>query len=79
MGIRNKKKSKKLDLLEMPSLERMQLMKEAAESFRLKVMEAKLWQSLSASDDLTINGDVICRAGQPLKGLKLEGTSRDYR
>jgi hypothetical protein len=79
MGIRNKKKPKKLDLLEMPNLERMRLMKEAAESLRQKIMEAKLWQSLTASDDLTINGDVVCRAGQPLKGLKFEGATRDYR
>lgn len=79
MGIRNKKKSKKLDLLEMSNSERMQLVKQVGENLRQKIMEAKLWQSLTKAEDLTINGDVVFKSGQQLNGLKLEGTTRNYR
>ena len=79
MGLRNKKKSKKLDLLEMSNPERMRLMKEVGETLRQKIMEAKLWQSLIEAEDLTINGDVVCKSTQQLNGLKLEGATRNYR
>jgi ABC-type Fe3+-citrate transport system substrate-binding protein len=79
MGIKNKKKLKKLDLLEMSNPDRMRLMKEIGETLRQKIMEAKLWQSLTAADDLTINGDVVCKSSQQLNGLKFEGTTGNYR
>jgi hypothetical protein len=79
MGIRNKKKQKKLDLLEMSNHERMQLIREVGKNLRQKIMEAKLWQSLIEAEDLTINGDVVCNSSQQLKGLKLEGAPRNYR
>jgi hypothetical protein len=79
MGIRTKKKSKKLDLLEMPNSERMRLMREVGEALRQKIMEAKLWQSLTMAEELTINGDVVCKVDQQLNGLKLESATRNYR
>jgi hypothetical protein len=79
MGIRNKKKPKKLDLLEMSNHERMQLIKEVGKNLRQKIMEAKLWQSLIEAEDLTINGDVVCNSSQQLNGLKLESPHRNYR
>ena len=79
MGIKNKKKLKKLDLLEMSNPDRMRLMKEIGETLRQKIMEAKLWQSLTAADDLTINGDVVCKSSQQLNGLKFEGATGNYR
>jgi hypothetical protein len=78
MGIRNKKKPKKLDLLEMPNTERMQLIRELGEALRQKIGEAKLWQSLVEAEDLTINGDVVCNSGQQLNGLRLERAIRNY-
>ncbi len=71
MGARNKKKLKKLNLLEIPNPERNQLIKEIREKLRQKIMEAKLWQSLLEVEDLTINGDVVYKSNQPLKGLSL--------
>jgi len=71
MGARNKKKLKKLNLLEMPNTERIQLIKEVREKLRQKVAEAKLWQSLLEAENLTINGNVVCKSNQPLHGLTL--------
>lgn len=71
MGIRNKKKLKKLNLLEMSSHERSMLIKEAKVKLRQKAMEAKLWQSLLEAENLTINGDIVYESSQPLKGIFL--------
>ena len=78
MGIRTKKKPKKLDLLQMSNPERIRLMREVGEALRQKIMEAKLWQSLTMTEDLTINGDVVCKPDQQLNGLKLDGATRNY-
>ena len=71
MGLRNKKKSKKLDLLEMSNSERMRLMKEVGETLRQRIMEAKLWQSLIEAEKLTINGKTICCEQADLKGFSI--------
>ena len=71
MGARNKKKLKKLNLLEMSKHERTQLIKEVREKLRQKVTEAKLWQSLLEAESLTINGDVVYESNQPLHGFTL--------
>jgi len=71
MGARNKKKLKKLNLLEMSNHERIQLVKEVREKLRQKIIEAKLWQSLLEAESLTINGDVVYKSNQPLHGLTL--------
>jgi len=60
MGTKNKKKLKKLDLLEMPNPERIKLIKEVREKLQ-KMAEAKLWQSLLEAENLTINGNIVCR------------------
>ena len=61
MGTKNKKKLKKLDLLEMPNPERTRLIKEVREKLRQTMAEAKLWQSLLEAENLTINGNIVCR------------------
>jgi hypothetical protein len=71
MGARNKKKLKKLNLLEMPNHERIKLTKEIREKLQQRVIEAKLWQSLLETENLTINGKVVCESNQPLKGFTL--------
>jgi len=71
MGARNKKKLKRLNLLEMSNHERIQLIKEVREKLRQKTVEAKLWQSLLEAESVTINGDVVYKSNQPLHGLKL--------
>jgi hypothetical protein len=79
MDLRNKKKPKKLNLLEMSNHERKRLMKEVGETLRQKIIEAKLWQSLIEAEDVTINGDVICKSNQQLNGLKFESTTGNSR
>lgn len=71
MGARNKKKLKRLNLLEMSNHERIQLIKEIREKLRQKIIEAKLWQSLLETEDLTINGNVVYRENQQLTGFYL--------
>ena len=71
MGTRNKKKLKKLNLLKMPNQERIKLIKEVKEKLQQKVTEAKLWQSLLEAENLTINGNVVCRENQQLSGFYL--------
>lgn len=71
MGTRNKKKLKKLDLLEMSNPERNRLIKEVREKLRQKTLEAKLWQSLLEVENLTVNGDIVYRENQPLSGFYL--------
>jgi len=71
MGARNKKKLKKLNLLEMPNHERIKLTKEIREKLQQRVIEAKLWQSLLEAENLTINGNVVYESNQPLHGFSL--------
>ena len=66
MGTKNKEKLKKLDLLEMPNPERIKLIKEVREKLRQKVAEAKLWQSLFEAENLTINGNIVCREDEQI-------------
>jgi hypothetical protein len=72
MGIRNKKKPKKLDLLEMSNSERMRLMKEVGETLRQKIIEAKLWHSLLETEDLTVNGNIVFKENPQLSALNFK-------
>jgi len=72
MGARNKKKLKKLNLLEMPNHERIKLTKEIREKLRQKVTEAKLWQSLLETENLTVNGNIVYKENQQLSGFMFE-------
>jgi len=71
MGARNKKKLKKLNLLEMSNHERIKLVKEVREKLRQRITEAKLWRSLLEAENLTVNGNVVYESNQPLHGFKL--------
>jgi len=71
MGIKNKKKLKKLDLLEMPNPERIELIKEVREKLRQKMAEAKLWKSFIEAENLTINGKAIIQEQDSLTGFCL--------
>jgi hypothetical protein len=71
MGIRSKKKSKKINLLKMPDCEKIKVIREVKENLRQKIVEAKLWQSFVETEKLTINGETIDCEGIELKGLSL--------
>lgn len=72
MALFGKKKSKKIDLLEMSESERIKLILEVKESLKQKAVEAKLWQSFVQADDLTINGRPVQCEDLQLKGLSIE-------
>ncbi len=69
MGFRKKQKSNKIDLTEMSEQERFELIREAQVKLRQRALEAKLWQSLVESEELTINGNVVYQSSQPLEGI----------
>lgn len=71
MGVRSKNKLKRLNLLEMSNHERIKLIKEVKEKLQQKAIEAKVWQSLLEAENLTINGNVVCRENQQLSGFYL--------
>jgi hypothetical protein len=76
MGKFNKKKGKKIDLLEMPDYERIKFIRELNENLRQKAVEAKLWQMLVQTEKLTVNGQEIhCEAVQ-LRGISLSDLIR---
>jgi hypothetical protein len=56
---KRQKKQKKIDLLQMPDVEKYKLMKEVKENLRRMAVEAKLWQSFSETDSLMINGEKV--------------------
>ncbi|NWG11100.1 hypothetical protein HXY33_05045 [Candidatus Bathyarchaeota archaeon] len=72
MGAKNKKNSKKVDLLEMPKNERLQLIREVKEKLQQKVTEEKLWQSLLETENVTVNGKVLFRDQEQLTGVSSE-------
>lgn len=69
MGFRKKQKSNKIDLTEMSEQERFELIREAQVKLRQRALEAKLWQSLVETEELTINGNVVYQSSQPLEGI----------
>ena len=71
MGIKNERKLKKLDLLEMPNPERIKLIREVREKLRQKMAEAKLWQSLLEAENLTVNGNIVYTEDEQLVGFSL--------
>jgi hypothetical protein len=76
MGILNKKECKKLDLLAMTDSEKIRLINEIKKNLRQKVVEAKLWQSLVTSENLTINGETVHFGDIHLKGLSFKDLSK---
>ncbi len=56
---KKQKKQKRVDLLQMPDVEKYKLMKEVRENLRQMAVEAKLWQSFLETDSLVINGEKV--------------------
>lgn len=79
MALFKKKKSRKIDLLEMSESERIKLILEVKESLKQKAVEAKLWQSFTQADDFAINGEQVLCEDVQLKGLSIEDLSKGNR
>jgi tRNA A37 threonylcarbamoyladenosine dehydratase len=69
-----KKKSnpKKVDFLDLSDSEKAHLLKEAKDKLRLKLVEARFWQSLAETEKITINGQTIQFEDINLKGPTYE-------
>lgn len=72
MGAKNRRKSKRINLLEMSKSERIQLIRGVKEKIRQKIIEEKLWHSLLETEKLTINGKAIFQDQEQLVGLYLK-------
>jgi hypothetical protein len=64
-------KTKNIDLLSIPNSERIKVMREIRRKLQEKVIERKLMRSFVEAETLTINGEDIFNAGEPLKGYTL--------
>jgi hypothetical protein len=71
MHLRNEKKSKKLDLLELSEVERRKLIKAVRKSLEQKVVEARLRRSSAEAGSLTVNGKMVNCDTLPLKGMSI--------
>jgi len=71
MVVNNKKKLKKINLLEMHDPERFKVLREVREELRLKIAEAKLMQSLLEVENLTVNGNIVYKGDAQLNGFSL--------
>jgi hypothetical protein len=67
-----RKKSKNQNLLEVPAVERMNILKEIKENLRQKIVEEKLLKSLLELENLVINGETIYCEGDRLTGFSIE-------
>jgi hypothetical protein len=71
MHLRNEKKPKKLDLLELTEVERRKVIKAIRKSLGQKVAEAKLRQSFAKASNLTVNGKIAPCDTSLLKGISI--------
>jgi len=73
MSTKKKKATpKKVNFLELSDSEKAHLLKEAKDNLRLKLVEAKFWQSLAETEKITINGQTIQFEDSNLKELTCE-------
>jgi len=66
-----KRKYKKINLLEVPEVERSKILREVKEKLREKIIEEKLMRFLMESELLLINGEIVYRSNDPLMGFTL--------
>jgi hypothetical protein len=62
---------KKINLLELQSSERNQLIKEIKEKLRIKITEAKLWHSLLEVENIIVNGNLVYTGSEQLSGFSI--------
>jgi hypothetical protein len=65
MVSQNKKKNKKVDLLEMQNPEKIR------KQIKQTIAEAKLMHSLLQVENLTVNGNVVYKESEQLEGFSL--------
>lgn len=73
------KKTKNIDLLSIPDSERIKVIREIRRKLQEKVIERKLMRSFVEAETLTINGEDIFNAVEPLKGFALPPRAACFR
>jgi len=59
MTAKNKKSKGKIDLLEMPEPERVNMIEKLRQTLRQNIAETKMWNYLLQCETVTINGQVV--------------------
>ncbi|MGB9676141.1 MAG: hypothetical protein ACPL0C_03005 [Candidatus Bathyarchaeales archaeon] len=73
MGTKSKK-SKKIDLLEIPDAEKAKVIRELKQSLRQTIVEAKLWNAFLQCETVTINGQSVLSSEDSLNGFLMSRT-----
>jgi len=71
MATKDKKTSKKIDILELSDAERLRVIEQIKQRLQKSVNEAKLWRALLQYEELKINGQVVFSSTNPLEGLSV--------
>ncbi|MEM2911072.1 MAG: hypothetical protein QW146_01030 [Candidatus Bathyarchaeia archaeon] len=70
--VSKKAKRKNSNLLEISDVERIKILKDLKESFRQKIIEAKMWNSLLELESIVVNGQTVYCETDSLKGLSFD-------
>lgn len=68
----NVRKHRKVNLLEIPEIKRFRMLREIKEKLRTRIAEEKMLHFLMESEVLSINGRIVYRSDEPLRGISLE-------
>lgn len=71
MNSKNKRKQRKIDLLEISEAEKAEIILKLKQTLRQAINEAKLWDSLLRCETLEINGQLVFAENESLKGIVL--------
>lgn len=70
--ISKKAKIKSSNLLKISDGERIKILKDLKESFRQKIVEAKMWRSLLELENIVVNGQTVYCETDSLKELPFD-------
>jgi hypothetical protein len=71
MVAQNRKKNKKVDLLEMHNPDKIRLLEKMRKQLKQTIAEAKLMHSLLQVENLTVNGNIVYKENEQLAGFSL--------
>ena len=74
MGAKNRKRQRKIDLLEMSDTEKAKIIEQLKQNLRRSINEAKLWKTLLQYETVTVNGQVVFSGEESLNGLLMPKT-----
>lgn len=72
MSTKNKKNKRKIDLLEIPERERINVIERLKQTLRQNAAEMKLWNYLLQCETLTINGKIVLSSEESFNGFVMQ-------